>query len=417
MIRAFAITVVAGSLLVAGAAQAQSRQGDPEAGRRAIARFGCDNCHTLPQRPAHRADGCVGCHQGVRRRAAAMLGRRPEVTHLLTTPSLTHVTRRLEADYLVRYLQDPHDVRHRLTESMPRLPVSEADARNIVAFFSAEAGSFRAPASPAPSAARVDRGREVFSSGGCAGCHAFGNAPAPYVLPRAAIIAFGDAATLAPNLRYARERMDPDTMLAWIIDPRSVDPGAHMEAPEISAEDALAVRDYVLLGSPGRPVSPRRTPTVNDLTPLDRNVTFREVRALFGQSCIHCHSHATGARASQALGFEAFELDLTTWEGIRAGVTTASGEQHSILETSTGGNIGDAGAGSVSPLVARLLQRHAEAPRDLVTPPRDPLAAAERRRPPRGPVGMPLGLPPLSLEQIRIIHTWVVQGANSGDAN
>ena len=82
-------------------------------------KYGCDNCHTLPAQRTHTDSGCVGCHQSVRRRAAGMLGRRPEVEHLLTTPSLVNVTRRLETEYLVRYLQDPHDVRHRLDESMP----------------------------------------------------------------------------------------------------------------------------------------------------------------------------------------------------------------------------------------------------------------------------------------------------------
>ncbi len=393
-----AVALAFGLALVAAEADAQ----DAEAGRHAVERFGCDNCHTLPGQRTHADGGCVSCHQNVRRRAAGMLGRRPEVEHLLTTPSLVNVTRRLETEYLVRYLEDPHDVRHRLDESMPRLPVSEEDARNIVAFLAREAGVYRAPASPAPSASRVDRGREVFSLGGCAGCHAFGNAPAPYELPRAALVAFGDAATLAPNLRYARERMDPDTMLAWIVDPRSVDENAHMEAPEISRADALAVRDYILLGSPGRPVAPPAAPTAAEVTPLGRDVAFREVRAIFGQSCIHCHSHASGAGASQALGFDAFELDLASWEGIRAGVSTEAGERHSILEATEGG---------VSPLVARLLRRHAEAPRDIVTPMRDPLRPARRAEPSTAAVGMPLGLPPLSLAQIRIVHTWIVQGA------
>jgi hypothetical protein len=196
--------------------------------------------------------------------------------------------------------------------------------------------------------------------------------------------------------------MSPDTMLAWITDPASVSPSAHMQRPDISAADALAVRDYVLLADPGRPVHPRRAPTLDDLAPIDREVSFDEVRAIFGQSCIHCHSHASGAGASAALGFEAFTLDLSTWEGVHAGVTTASGDRRSILEP---------GPDGVPPLIARLLTRHAEARRDLVTPMRDPLMPALRDDAHEASVGMPLGLPPLRTNQIRVIYTWIGQGA------
>jgi len=390
--------LVAAGLAFAPSAHAQ----DAEAGRRAVQRFGCVNCHATPTVADRDDGGCVGCHQDVRRRAAGHFGRSPEVVHLLTTPPLTHITRRLDEGYLVRYLMDPHDVRHRLDESMPRLPIDRRTARDIVAFLKREGGTFRAPASPAPSQSRLARGEQVFADAGCVGCHAFGNVPAAYELPRAALIGLGDAATLAPNLRYARERMDPDTMLAWITDPASVSPSAHMQRSEISAADALAVRDYVMLGDLGRPVRSRRAPTINDLTPLDRQVSFNEVRALFGHSCIHCHSHASGAGASAALGFEAFELDLSTWEGIQAGVTAANGERHSILEPDADG---------VPPLIARLLTRHTEARRDNVTPMRDPLTPALRASASDAPVGMPLGLPPLSTQQIRVIYTWIGQGA------
>ncbi len=394
----FGLALVAACLTASPSARAQ----DAEAGRRAVERFGCVNCHAVPA-VAERSDGgCVGCHQDVQRRAAAHFGRSPEVVHLLATPSLLHVTRRLDEAYLVRFLMDPHDVRHRLEESMPRLPIDRQTARDIVAFLKREGGTFRAPPSPAPSRARFARGERVFADAGCVGCHAFGNVPAEYELPHAALVGLGDAATLAPNLRYARERMSPDTMLAWITDPGSVAPSAHMPTPEISADDALAVRDYVLLAEPGRPVRAPSAPSIGDLTPLERPVSFAEVRAIFGQSCIHCHSHASGAGATAALGFEAFSLDLSSWEGVQTGITTASGEHRSILEP---------GPDGVPPLIARLLARHDEARRDIVAPMHDPLTPALRSSGDEGPVGMPLGLPPLTTQQIRVIYTWVGQGA------
>lgn len=395
---AAAAVVLAVSLAFASGAQAQ----DADAGRRAIERFGCVSCHAIPG-VAQRSDGgCVGCHQNIRRRAAARFSPGPEVEHLLVTPDLAHVTRRLGEAYLVRYLMDPHDVRHRLEESMPRLPVGEIEARDIVAYLRREGGTYVAPASPAPDRSRLARGERVFATGACSGCHAFGNIEPGFEFPALALAGLGDAATLAPNLRYARERMDPDTMLAWIIDPAAVSPSAHMQRPEIPAADALAVRDYILLADLGRAVRPPVAPTIADITPLSRRVSFREVRALFGQSCIHCHSHASGDGASAALGFDAFELDLSSWEGVQAGVVNVSGEGHSILEP---------GPDGLPPLIARLLTRHLEARRDIVTPLRDPLEPGLRRSRDEEPVGMPLGLPPLSRSAIRVIATWLAQGA------
>ncbi len=62
-------------------------------------------------------------------------------------------------------------------------------------------------------------------------------------------------------------------------------------------------------------------------------------------------------------------------------------------------------------LVRRLMQRHDEARRDITTPRHDPLTPVVRPRP-DGVVGMPLGLPPMDGGDIRIIATWIAQGAN-----
>jgi hypothetical protein len=62
-------------------------------------------------------------------------------------------------------------------------------------------------------------------------------------------------------------------------------------------------------------------------------------------------------------------------------------------------------------LIARLLSRHAEASRDVVAPMRDPLTPALRDRADDASVGMPLGLPPLRVSQIRVLYTWIGQGA------
>ncbi len=93
-------------------------------------------------------------------------------------------------------------------------------------------------------------------------------------------------------------------------------------------------------------------------------------------------------------------LDLGSYEGTLRGVTAADGSRRSIVR---------ADSGDLAPLVARLLRRHAEAPRDTVTVYRDPLSPVARDQG-SDPVGMPLGLPALSVDDLKIVATWIAQG-------
>ena len=68
-------------------------------------------------------------------------------------------------------------------------------------------------------------------------------------------------------------------------------------------------------------------------------------------------------------------------------------------------------AGQAPPiLLQRLLRRWAEAPRDLVRAFRDPLGPGLRARGAAELPGMPLGLPPLSAGELRLVGAWIAQG-------
>ncbi len=370
-------------------------------GRRAVQRYGCASCHQIEGVRASRQTSCVGCHQRVIEQPRSGLGRAPHVEHYLHAPDLRFVTRRLREDYLVRFLQDPHDVRPRLEETMPRLPVTEEDARAIVQFLRSSAPPVSVPSAPAPSAANVQRGREVFDRAACATCHELGNVDFDIHIPAVALAGMGRPAFEAPNLRFARERLDPDVALQWILDPRAIDPNTQMPHPELSRADAIAVRDFVFLGELGRPVRPAAPPTAASLGTSRRRVRFADVRRIFQRSCIHCHAHTSGQGTASALGFAPSSLDLSSIEGVRAGTQLPDGTRRSVIEPDESG---------VPPLLARLLRRHEEAARDVTAPRRDPLTPIARERP-SDPVGMPLGLPPMPLDDLRTIAAWLAQGA------
>lgn len=381
-----AVALGLASVLAAAPAAAQDA--------RAVARrYGCASCHAVEGIRVSRGQSCTGCHQGLVERQRGR-GRAPSVRHYVSVPDLDVAGSRLREDYLVRYLQDPHDARPRLEETMPRLPVTEADARVLARWLRRDAPSV--PAGPAPSRANVEAGRAVFVRVGCATCHELGNLDFGVHLPPEALMGLGRAAFEAPNLRHVSERLDPDVALAWIEDPRAVSPRTQMPETNLSRADAILVRDFLWFADPGAP-APR--PAANlDLTPLSRPVAFAELRRVFDRSCIHCHAHTDG-RSASALGFAPSSLDLSSEEGVRAGVLLPDGTRRSILEPDATG---------VPPLLYRLMRRHEEASRDVTAPRADTLEPASRARPDE-PVGMPLGLPPVDAADIRLIATWIAQ--------
>lgn len=373
---------------------------DDEQGREAFERYGCASCHEVEGVVIARGQSCVGCHRRVVDARRSGLGRAPRVEHYVDVPDLRGATRRLRAEYLVGYLQDPHDVRPRLEETMPRLPVTAEDARLIVAFLRSSAGEVDVPASPPPALANVRRGEEVFIAAGCAVCHEFGNRDLGFELPPEALPGLARPALEAPNLRFVRDRMTPDMALAWLLDPAGVDPDTQMPNPGLSPEDALALRDFLHLGDVGEAAPRPARPSVESLAPLPRRVRYADVRPIFQSSCVHCHAHSDG-RAASAFGFEPSSLDLSSAAGVRAGVLHADGRRRSILEPDAAG---------LSPLMARLLRRHEEAGRDFVAPRADPMLPPLGGRAGLAP-GMPLGLPPLGRDSLRLVAGWIAAGA------
>lgn len=113
------LAALAAALVLAGCGRAAAREaaartgGNPDLGRRALARYGCGSCHAIPG--VRGADATVGP-------PLAGIARRSYVAGVVpNTP-----------DAMIRWIMDPPAV-DSLT-AMPRLGVSEADARDIAAY-------------------------------------------------------------------------------------------------------------------------------------------------------------------------------------------------------------------------------------------------------------------------------------------
>ena len=194
-------------------------------------------------------------------------------------------------------------------------------------------------------------------------------------------------AALTPDLRFTRERMRQDTLVEWLLAP-----SPPMPPTGLTRAQATDVARYIL----DAPLTPQTEPApVAVPALLDRPVGYEEVAAKVLQaSCWHCHADPDFARGdggpgnTGGFGFAPRGLVLADLRGVRSGYIGDDGQRHSIVSVPVG-------AAGESVLVASLLARHHEV----------------AGHPVPGLTGMPLGLPPLPLDDIALVRTWVAQGA------
>jgi mono/diheme cytochrome c family protein len=387
-----------------------------ERGRAVMEAAQCNRCHPVSGglEPAARDMNCVGCHTwilGTRGDAAAIAKERAEypdwdrylenVVHFTRLPDLGTLARRVDPAFIRRFLDGPFDLRPHLDESMIPVRLAPADKDAVVAYLAELAGDAvaRPVAEPPVPDGRVAAGRALFAARGCPTCHVFGDAR--FGVDARAYAAVKPAALLAPNLRYVRERIPRAVLVRFLVDPQSVDPAATMPRLGVTPAEAESLADFLMQGDPELPAAAPFAEA--DVKPLARRVTFDEVYdEVFGRVCVHCHmdpasNHGDGGAGNTGgLGFAGAGLNLETPEGIRRGLLR-DGKRVSVL------------SGARPLLLEALLRRRHEARRDHRVPFGDCTDPGEPT--PTAQPGMPLGLPPLSDAQIRLVATWLAQGA------
>ncbi|MCA9628888.1 MAG: c-type cytochrome [Myxococcales bacterium] len=368
--------------------------------------FECARCHDgsgVETPPLTKQ--CVGCHRAIQAGGlkltdpttgkvssptpAVLAEWQGHIVHLRHVPDLADLGETLRPEWLARFLANPHDLRPALPASMPRLPLSEEQARDVAAYLTRTA--------PRPVAGRVNagdarRGAGVFASHGCGKCHAFGPAQRPEAASDPRFLA--PDALLAPDLQFTRERFRTDRLDAWLEDPQRVRDGALMPKPKLTPAERRDVIAYLLEAELPKPA---RQALRAPLPLLTRPVTFDEVnQAVFRKVCWHCHAQPSFARGdggpgmTGGFGFEPRRLDLSAYGAILAGYLDDAGETRSVF---TPAAAFEGERDSHPMLLAVLLARQ-----------REELGFAASVR------GMPLGLPALSPPQIQLVASWIDQG-------
>lgn len=345
----------------------------------------CAACHITPAIAAPpRTANCTSCHQWVRTVAANPAAREkamavfPNWTRYETSvqsyfavPHLGASFARLDSAWLRAYLANPWDLRPAMPESMVRLGLDSAELDALVDW----AAGFRvaAPPTPAPAPANIEAGRKLFTTRGCGACHTFGRQ------------ALGPGVAGAPDLRWTRDRMGDDMIAAWVLNPASISAAATMPAMGLSPDEAVAVRDYLVLADPDAgPPSVR--PTSTAVTPAPAAPRWADVEArVFGKICVHCHMDPAqnegraGPGNAGGFGWDATGLELQTYAGVVA---------------------------ARDAVIAALDRRYLEEGRDHLGPGEVPSDAVRPALP-----GMPLGQPALPVEDLEMVKRWYAAGA------
>jgi cytochrome c551/c552 len=365
--------------------------GDAARGLAAIKRFECVRCHDglLGVEPAAPEKQCVGCHRRIQSgnfdAPPQRLARwQRDLQHLIDVPSLTQSTVRLRASFIRRFLAAPDDLRPQLEDRMPILPLTPRDAEDIAALLGG-------PDEPrVVSQGDRTRGEQLFSSKGCSNCHAVGSARAPPTMElpvRLAPDAMLRGMRLAPDLGFASQRTTGRSLRAWLASPSSVKPDSAMPEIPLTPDELEDLASYVESLTPPKVLA---RPFVR--RSLGHPVTYAEVeQRILRRGCWHCHSDPDfaygdgGPGNTGGFGYRGQGIVLSHWEGLHGGAIDASGKRTSILLAPTG----------APKLLRSLLARRQEEAGHRVD----------------GTLGMPLGLPSLSDDDINLVADWLEQGA------
>jgi cytochrome c2 len=375
--------------------------GDAAHGKALVARYECNRCHGGTEEMAPSFDrACARCHQAIV--AESLPFPREKLTawhaatrHYVTVPTLASLGKTLRPSWIAAFVHEPVKIRPHEEEWMPRLKISESDARDLATYLTRGADP---PREDLP-VGDVKRGAEVVAKKGCLVCHAFsGASPAPVgvEMPNVPAEKLARGMTQAPDLRLARERFRPDVIVRWIVDPSLVREGAEMPTLGLSPEEAKDAAAYILETPLAAPPAP--PPPITRLPVLDRHVSYEEVAdKVFKKACTHCHADRNasasadpGPGAGGGFGFKARGVELLSFAGTQRGYIGEDRARHSLFAKEPA-----LSAWGGSRLVAALVMRHEETSGRPVTEVR----------------GMPMGLPGLSLEDIQLVETWVSQGA------
>jgi cbb3-type cytochrome oxidase cytochrome c subunit len=194
----------------------------------------------------HRRN-CVGCH--------IIEGDGGDFIKLVADPSLgppmlTPEGARVQSDWLYAFLRGPITIRPWLNVRMPTFGLDDPSLNGVIRYFGAVSNTIGPFQTHEMRAANTSdgTGKQLFELLKCQQCHVLGAIPKDQ-----------PTSNLAPDLRMAPERLNPDWILEWLKKPSDILPGTRMPAfwpdypksfyPQLNGDGEAqirAIRDHLL---------------------------------------------------------------------------------------------------------------------------------------------------------------------------
>ena len=194
-----------------------------------------------------RRRNCVACHE--------IEGDGGDYRDLVEDPSLappllTPEGAKVKPDWLYAFFRGPITIRPWLDVRMPTFGLEDDHWNGVIDYFAAvsdSVGPFQTHAAVTDREV-LDTGEELFELLRCQQCHVLDTIPEGE-----------DVSNLAPDLRMASERLQPDWIVDWLVSPLAIQPGTRMPGfftelpgsfyPQFE-QDGVAqiesIRDYLL---------------------------------------------------------------------------------------------------------------------------------------------------------------------------
>ena len=194
-----------------------------------------------------RRRNCVACHE-IEADGGDYVALVEEPS--LAPPMLTPQGAKVKPDWMYAFFRGPITIRPWLEVRMPTFGLDDQHWNGVIDYFAAVSGSigeFRTH-EEVPSNETIQTGEELFDLLRCQQCHVLDTIPEDQEL-----------SNLAPDLRMARERLQPDWIVDWLVNPLGIQPGTRMPTfwteypgsfyPQFE-QDGVAqiesIRDYLL---------------------------------------------------------------------------------------------------------------------------------------------------------------------------
>ena len=213
---------------------------------------------------------CVGCH--------IIEGGGGDYLKLVADPSLgppmlTPEGARVQHDWLYSFIRGPITIRPWLDVRMPTFGLDDHNVNSVISYFgsiSNSIGPFQSHEVLMTAAANTDTagaGKQLFELLKCQQCHVLGAIPKDQ-----------PTSNLAPDLRMASERLQPEWIMEWLKKPSDILPGTRMPAfwpdypksfyPQLGGDaeaQIRAIRDHLLTfrGGPSPKVTGAKTANNN----------------------------------------------------------------------------------------------------------------------------------------------------------